>query len=248
MNQKVSAAQRAWDTLQFFLCLGIVGLLLVYLTVWHGHSGQGHDAPEVIEQEFDVRVSGPKSVAIRPDSPIFHKLQVVTVKETETTDPIVTVTGVDVASLQTNGQTNGGGTPDSAISLDQLNDFWQFHSAELLTAFADWQKAGDDIAFAEKQLQAVEKLVETTIEAQKLAVERLERLVQVGTEAIVHVGDTDYVLVRKSSTDWTAAEVQIGELHEAGVEVYSGLENGDQIVGKGVILLKPVIAEALRLR
>jgi hypothetical protein len=73
-------------------------------------------------------------------------------------------------------------------------------------------------------------------------------VLQVPPEAIVHIGGTDYVLVRKSDSDWTATEVQIGELHEAGVEVYSGLESGDQIAGKGVILLKPTIAESLRLR
>jgi len=42
--------------------------------------------------------------------------------------------------------------------------------------------------------------------------------------------------------------VRLGELHESGVEVHSGLEEGDHVVGRGAILLKPIIGEALRLR
>jgi len=398
MSQKTSSAQRAWDGFQFFFCLGIVGLLLVYLTVWHGHDGQAHQEPVTVGQESDVSVTGPKSIAIRPDSPIFRKLHITTVNRTETTEPVVTATGVNVASLQTNGN-NLAGTPTPAalpVGAVELSDFWQFHSTELLTTFADWQKADAEIAFAEQQLQSTVKLAEATVEAQKAVVERLEKLVQVGTdtpkdlaeakatliqteiegqkavheaqaarrlaqrekaalarqltleglqpellvsitrdidivmaevpesmirqvkvgqscvalffscpemkfygkvlsivpvlskelrslrvlfaiedatdllrpgmfaeiglgidprsvlhvppESIVHIGGSDYVLVRKSDSDWTVTKVQIGELHEAGAEVHGGLEDDDQIAGKGVILLKPTIAESLRVR
>jgi len=331
---------------------------------------------------------------VRPDSPIFRKLHTLTVNPKETTDPIVIVTGVDVASLQTNGE-NGAGTP-SVVNADELGDFWQFHSSELLTAFADWQKADAEIAFAEKQLQSTVKLAETTVEAHKAAVERLERLVQVGTdtpkdlaeakaasiqaeiegekdvyeaqaalrlaqrekaalarqltleglqpellvsitrdidiimaevpesmirqvkvgqscvarffsypekkfygkvlsivpvlskelrslrvlfaiedagdllrpgmfaeiglgidprsvlhvppESVINIGGSDYVLVRTGDADWFVTDVQIGERHESGVEVHSGLEDGCEVAGEGVILLKPMIAEALRIR
>ena len=371
-------------------------MLLVYLTIWHGHSGQTSDEPAAIGQEFDVSITGPKRLTIRSDSPIFQKLHITTVELTETTDPVVSVTGVDVASLQTNGNGNGDDWADLPVGAEKLGDFWQFYSTELLTAFTDWQKADADIAFAEKQLQATKNLADATIEAQQLAVDRLEKLVKVGTEtekdlaeaktsliqteiqgqkdiyeaetavklaqrekaalarqltleglqpdllvsisrdvdiimaevpesmikqvrigqscvarffshpekkffgkvlsivpvlskelrslrvlfaiedagdllrpgmfaeiglgidprsvlqvpseSIVHVGESDYVLVRKSDADWSVTEVHIGELHESGVEVFDGLEDGDQVVGKGVILLKPVIAESLRLK
>ena len=397
MNHKVSNAQRAWDGFQFFLCLGIVALLLAYLTIWNGHSGQTQEESVATGQESDVSITGPKRLAIRPDSPIFQKLHITTVALTETTDPVVSVTGVDVASLQTNGNGNGGDhLADIPVGADNLGDFWQFYSTELLTAFTDWQKADADIAFAEKQLQATKNLADTTVEAQQLAVDRLEKLVKVGTEtekdlaeaktsliqteiqgqkdiyeaetavklaqrekaalarqltleglqpdllvsitrdvdiimaevpesmikqvnigqscvarffshpekkffgkvlsivpvlskelrslrvlfaivdagdllrpgmfaeiglgidprsvlqvpseSIVHVGESDYVLIRMSDADWSVTEVQIGELHESDVEVFSGLEAGDQVAGKGVILLKPVIAESLRLK
>jgi hypothetical protein len=58
----------------------------------------------------------------------------------------------------------------------------------------------------------------------------------------------DYVLVRKGDSDWRVTAVQIGELRESGVEVHGGLEDGDQVIGRGAILLKPVIVESLRVR
>ena len=133
--------QRAWDVVQFFLCLGIVTLLPAYLTIWYGHSGQTQEDSAAIGLESDVSITGPSHLAIRPDSPIFQKLQITTVELTETTDPVVSVTGVDVASLQTNGNGNGGDhLADIPVGADNLGDFWQFYSTELFTAFTDGRK------------------------------------------------------------------------------------------------------------
>jgi len=390
MSQKTPLTKRAWDSLQLLLCLGVVGLLLAYLTVWHGHGRLAQEEPTNADKASDVSVTGHKSIAIRPDTPIYRKLDIITVNQTETTEPIVTATGVNVASLQTRGNGSANG------SANGLHDFWQFHSTELLTTFADWQKTDAEIDFAEKQLQATERLVEATVEAQKAVVERLERLVQVGTDAprdlaeakaaliqaeiegrkeiyeaqaalrlaqqekavlarqltleglppdliisttrdvdivradvpesmirqveagqhcvaqffsypelkfygkvlsivpvlsqelrslrvlfaiedaedmlrpgmfaeiglgidprmvlhippesIISTGGSDYVLVRKSDSDWRVTAVQIGELRESGVEVYGGLEDGDQVISRGAILLKPIIVESLRVR
>ena len=69
----------------------------------------------------------------------------------------------------------------------------------------------------------------------------------VPSEAIVHVGRSDYVLLRGENEDWRVTEVQVGELHETSVEVLGGLHAGDKIAGRGVILLKPCIIEALQM-
>jgi len=67
-------------------------------------------------------------------------------------------------------------------------------------------------------------------------------------EGVVHVGRSDYVLVRDGDSNWQVTEVQVGELHEQGMEVMAGLSAGDQIAGQGAILLKPFIIQALHSR
>ncbi len=67
-------------------------------------------------------------------------------------------------------------------------------------------------------------------------------------EGIVHVGRSDYVLVRNGRGDWRVTEVQVGELHEPGLEIVGGLRPGDQVAGQGAILLKPYIIQALQAR
>jgi membrane fusion protein, heavy metal efflux system len=64
-------------------------------------------------------------------------------------------------------------------------------------------------------------------------------------EGIVHVGRSDYVLVHHGLSDWRVTEVQVGELHDSGMEILAGLHAGQQIAGQGAILLKPLIIEAL---
>jgi RND family efflux transporter MFP subunit len=68
----------------------------------------------------------------------------------------------------------------------------------------------------------------------------------VAPEGVVHVGRSDYVLVRNGSGDWRVTEVQVGELHETGLEIVGGLRAGDQVAGQGVILLKPYIIQSLQ--
>ena len=343
----------------------------------------------------DVYVAGLKNVAIRPESPVFQNLRIVTVKQTETTDPMVTIIGVDVASLQ---QTKAG--DDKSGSVDKLQDF-KFPTPELLTAFTDWQKATDDIAFAEKQLKLTQDHYKTAVDSLKRKVDLVEedvkggmeaaktldevkaelsqkeferqkevleaqaalqharrdqtkfekqlelagfqselltavehdidilmaevpesmiahiqvgqkcvarffdhagkefhgkvhsvvpilsneirsfrvllavedaddmlhtgmfaeiglgveprRVLRIPPESVVSLDDSAYVLVRNGKiqdtedTAWNVTEVQIGASQETGIEILSGIEDGQQIVGKGARLLKPVIAESLRL-
>jgi multidrug efflux pump subunit AcrA (membrane-fusion protein) len=61
---------------------------------------------------------------------------------------------------------------------------------------------------------------------------------------VVHVGHADYLLVRDGVEAWTIAEVQVGELHGDSVEILGGIDPGDQVVGQGAILLKPLVVEA----
>ena len=67
-------------------------------------------------------------------------------------------------------------------------------------------------------------------------------------EGIVHVGRSDFVLVSSSESDWQVTEVQVGELHDAAVEILGGVQAGDRVAGRGAILLKPYIIQALHRR
>ena len=371
---------RVWARTQFGLCLVIVSGVLAYL-LWTPDTGSPLPTSESASNHGgDVRVTGPRCICLRPDCPLCRKLKVTTVQAARITAPVATVTGTVVASLRPG---NGKG-----------NDYWQFNSPELLTAFTDWQKATADIAFAETQLAQIKQLADTKVDAQQKLVNRMKKLVEAGTdtekdlaaaqadliqaqiqgrkdiheaetavllarrteaatarqlqqggldpdllrsttwdvdivmadvpeglmarvklgqgceakffgfpeqpfpgkvraiapvlskerrslrvlfaisdphdqlrpgmfadiglgtdvrdallippEAVVHVGRSDYVLVRDGSDDWRVTEVQVGELHKTSVEVLGGLRAGDKIAGQGVILLKPCIIEALQ--
>jgi RND family efflux transporter MFP subunit len=67
----------------------------------------------------------------------------------------------------------------------------------------------------------------------------------VPSDAVLHVGGSDYVLIQTPASLWHVTEVQVGEASGANVEILSGLTPGDTIVGAGAILLKPLVVQAL---
>ena len=159
---------RVWARTQFGLCLVIVSGVLAYL-LWTPDAGSPLPTGEsASDHGGDVRVTGPRCICLRPDCPLCRKLKVTTVQAARITAPVATVTGTVVASLRPG---NGKG-----------NDYWQFNSPELLTAFTDWQKATADIAFAETQLAQIKQLADTKVDAQQKLVNRMKKLVEAGTD------------------------------------------------------------------
>jgi multidrug efflux pump subunit AcrA (membrane-fusion protein) len=65
-------------------------------------------------------------------------------------------------------------------------------------------------------------------------------------DGVLHVGDKDYALVETEKATWQISEVQTGELRGVNVEVLAGVKAGDRVLGKGAILLKPVVARAIQ--
>ena len=65
-------------------------------------------------------------------------------------------------------------------------------------------------------------------------------------EGILHIGRSDYALVAENETEWRVAEVQVGEPHNGSVEILEGLKPGDRVLGKGAILLKPLVVRSLQ--
>jgi multidrug efflux pump subunit AcrA (membrane-fusion protein) len=66
----------------------------------------------------------------------------------------------------------------------------------------------------------------------------------VPAEAMLHVGSDDYLLVEKSPGVWQIAECVAGEAHGTKMEITSGLAAGQRVIGRGAILLKPLVVQA----
>jgi cobalt-zinc-cadmium efflux system membrane fusion protein len=66
------------------------------------------------------------------------------------------------------------------------------------------------------------------------------------TDGVIHVGVADYLLIGTGPGTWKVAEVQVGEVHGPRVEILGGVKAGDKVLGKGAILLKPFIVQAVQ--
>jgi hypothetical protein len=113
------------------------------------------------------------SLRVRPGTPLGDKLQVGTVQNALLTSPVLPVTGNTLATLRP-------GTGDA-------KDAWQFATPDLLSAFTDWEKSIVDLQFQKDQLVAVRDLSNYRVEAQKEVVDRMEKLMQAGTERLKDV-------------------------------------------------------------
>jgi multidrug efflux pump subunit AcrA (membrane-fusion protein) len=64
-------------------------------------------------------------------------------------------------------------------------------------------------------------------------------------DGVLHIARTDYVLVAAGENMWKVTEVQVGEPHNGEVEILDGLKPGEKVLGKGAILLKPMVIRSL---
>jgi hypothetical protein len=65
-------------------------------------------------------------------------------------------------------------------------------------------------------------------------------------DGALHVGDADYALKADDGDNWLVTEVKIGETRGTRVEVLTGLRTGDRVLGKGAILLKPLVVQSVQ--
>jgi membrane fusion protein, heavy metal efflux system len=170
-HEKPSALGRILSAAQFLLALGLTCGVLGWLLFV--------PATEFVEKKDErqppyevVTVAGDRLVSIRPGSTIAKTLEqhCAAIDVCKVATPKVTVTGRVVASLRPAGD-------------GKTSDYWQFDSAENLTAYTDWQKAIADIAFSDEQLKSITKLADARVEAQQKVVARLEKTVTDGSEA-----------------------------------------------------------------
>jgi len=69
--------------------------------------------------------------------------------------------------------------------------------------------------------------------------------VLVPADALLHIGQRDYIVIADSGEAWRVEPVTVGETHEGLCEVLSDLGSTQKVVGVGAILLKPVAVQAL---
>ena len=65
-------------------------------------------------------------------------------------------------------------------------------------------------------------------------------------DGLLHVGRSDYMLAAASSGVWRITEVRVGEVRGGRAEVLEGLKAGDRVIGRGAILLKPIVVQSLQ--
>jgi cobalt-zinc-cadmium efflux system membrane fusion protein len=161
---------RLWPTFQLILALLLTSAALVYL-LWSPHKTpntpvEGEESPKTLDS---VHFVGPGLVSIAMDTPLGKKLEFTRVQSERISAPILTVTGSVVAHLRQ--------------GKEPAEDRWQFSTPDLLGAYTDWRKSNGDVELAEKQLKEIRELTEDRIATQKKLVERLRKLVDIGTDA-----------------------------------------------------------------
>lgn len=165
-----------WDWFQFSVALTLVtgGLLWILYSDSGDHS---HDVGNAVLEKKSEKNSTHSDLSITPDahirmvldSAIGKRLGSLTVTSSDSTEPVVTATGIVLASKRPGREDSG--------------NFWQFYSPELLTIYADWEKSVSDKLFSSTNTKQVRELAIARETALQQSITRLERLVQSGTEA-----------------------------------------------------------------
>jgi cobalt-zinc-cadmium efflux system membrane fusion protein len=70
------------------------------------------------------------------------------------------------------------------------------------------------------------------------------RALMVSDHALLHVMQSDYVLVQTSESELRIVQVKVAGSNEGMYEVTSGLKAGDRVVVQGAILLKPLVVQS----
>ncbi len=68
----------------------------------------------------------------------------------------------------------------------------------------------------------------------------------VPADGVLHIGDADYVLKDDGGDAWRVVEVKVGESRGQQVEILNGVRAGERVLGKGAILLKPLVVRSLQ--
>ena len=68
----------------------------------------------------------------------------------------------------------------------------------------------------------------------------------VPADSLLHVGQSDYVILAGEAGLWKITEVKTGEQSGTRIEVLQGLKSGDRVIADGAILLKPYVVQDIQ--
>src|SRR2546425_3758883 len=183
-DRSAPRSQRAWLWLVIKIGVVVLAIGTGLRLLWSPSPEPTAAVPktEPSQNAAVVQLAGPRLIAVQAGSLLEKKLAIVPASWEQIATPVLTVTGAVVARLR------AGGEP--------AEDRWQFSSPELLTTYADWQKARTEVDFAEKQLSKTRELTAAQLTAQTKVVERLRKLVAAGTEAIKDLAAEEATLLQ----------------------------------------------------
>jgi len=153
---------------QFTLAIVITAGTLAYLLWPAGRKSE--EATPNVEEVAVVKLIGHHQLSIQSGTPLREKLTVAAVDREQTSAPMLKVTGSVVARLPRGKE------------KELAEGRWDFNSADLSSAYADWIKARADVPFYEKQLLSIRDLSAASLKAKKEVADRLEKLVKAGTD------------------------------------------------------------------
>lgn len=152
-----------------FIALLVIALALVLWFNLKETSGKSGAIKSQVPPPSSVTVLNNHTIKIDPQSPLYRKMSILQLQQTSVSIPMLTMTGTVIAKRKS--------------GLSPQEDNFEFNSQELSAIYADWQKYGTDIAFLKKQILKTQELIATQLRTQKTEVERLRKLVEIGTEA-----------------------------------------------------------------
>jgi len=182
--------------LQLILSFAIAGGVFVFL-LFYGGTAEEDEGKRPARPEATVTIAGPRTLAIKSGTPLDTKLDNnAKVRLASLTTPILPVTGTVLVSLQTDTRAvvlqalevvgapplPGLGAMLSSLRSGGDTDTWQFATGDLLSAFADWQKAVSEVRFQRNQLDLIAEMNNKRVKRQEEVVARKRELVDIGTE------------------------------------------------------------------
>jgi len=155
-----------WRTLWMIVATVATVVVVVWVVLPARHVSPG---PRDLSTTTEIaKLVGPRLVQVTPGSALERKLEIRPVKADRVSYPLLTVTASVVAHFV------GG----KALPQDR----WQFQTADLSNAYADWRRAQNEAEFAGKQLDKTRDLAAAQVTRFSEAYERLKKLVDTGTE------------------------------------------------------------------